>query len=79
MTPFAGRWPCAPGRMVPGAWKSYNSGPIPEEASVSMLRVTRLTDYATVVLTALAARPGTVMAAGRAFGRESAVPTPGWT
>ena len=28
-----------------------------------MLRVTKLTDYATVVLTALAARPGTVLSA----------------
>ncbi len=44
--------------------KPYNSGTLSHRLrGFAMLRVTRLTDYATVVLTALAARPGVVLSA----------------
>ena len=43
------------------ARKPYNFGTL--SRAFAMLRVTKLTDYATVVLTALAARPGRVLSA----------------
>ena len=42
-----------------------------------MLRVTKLTDYATVVLTVLAARPGEILSASD-LAEHSGLERPGW-